>query len=301
MKLVITGATGNLGGLVIDHLLKKIPGSQIIAVVRKLDKAASLTEAGLEVRQGDYNDPGTLRAAFEGGTKLLFVSSPDTDDSLRIVQHANVITAARDAGIRHIAYTSFAFAEENPFALVHMATEYAIRATRIPYTFLRNGGYAEFFINDHLQANVERGAIVTNTGTGRVNAVSRSDLALAAATVLTGEGHENKEYTLVSDRPWSFDELAEVLSEVSVKNASGNTVQHTAPFRFELGGEQVLPQYNVYSFKEQTAAIYTSELSGKDIILYFKYGATGKLGGTLAISVDGQKHQPTKRELLKRD
>ncbi|GIO54216.1 SDR family oxidoreductase [Paenibacillus cineris] len=218
MKLVITGATGNLGGLVIDHLLKKIPGSQIIAVVRKLDQAASLTEAGLEVRQGDYNDPETLRAAFEGEIKLLFVSSPDTDDPLRIVQHANVIKAARDAGIRHIVYTSFAFAEENPFALVHMATEYAIRATRIPYTFLRNGGYAEFFINDHLQENVERGAIVTNTGTGRVNAVSRSDLALAAATVLTGEGHENKEYTLVSNHPWSFDELAEVLSEVSGKH-----------------------------------------------------------------------------------
>nr|WP_145165141.1 VanZ family protein [Paenibacillus terrae] len=74
-----------------------------------------------------------------------------------------------------------------------------------------------------------------------------------------------------------------------VKDASGNTVQHTAPYRFELGGEQVLPQYNVFSFKEQTAAVYTSELSGRDIILYFKYGATGKLGGTLAISVDGQQ------------
>ncbi|OZB98906.1 SDR family oxidoreductase [Paenibacillus sp. XY044] len=256
MKLVITGATGKLGGLVIHHLLKKVPGRHMIAVVRNTDKTVSLTDAGVEVRHGDYNVPDTLLAAFEGGAKLLFVSSPEPDDPLRIVQHANVIKAARDAGIRHIAYTSFAFAEENPFALVHMATEFAIRATRIPYTFLRNGGYTEFFINSFLQENVKRGAIVTNSGTGSVNAVSRSDLALAAATVLTEEGHEYKEYNLVSNRPWSFDDLAEVLSEVSGKRVIHQKVS------FDEEKSMLIQAGMSESLAQTTAMIYNTIAEG---------------------------------------
>ncbi|NEN86096.1 SDR family oxidoreductase [Paenibacillus elgii] len=256
MKIMVTGATGQLGGLALQHLLQKVPASHIVAVARSSEKAAALAGLGVEVRQGDYNDPESLRNAFRDGTKLLFISSSEPDDPLRVVQHANVVKAARDAGIKHIAYTGFAFAEDNPFALVHLATEYAIRTTNIPYTFLRNGGYAEFFINPSLKANVENGTIVTNTNKRKVNAVSRSDLALAAATVLTGEGHENKEYNLVSNDPWSFDDLAEIVSEVS-----GRSVVHQS-VSFEEEKSILVQSGMPESFAQITAFIYDTIAAG---------------------------------------
>lgn len=220
MSIHVTGATGELGGLVIQNLLKKVPANQIVAVVRNVDKASALSDLGVEVRQGDYLNPESLQQAFAGAEKLLFISSPDSDDTLRIVQHANVVKAARDAGVRHIAYTGFAFAEESniPLAQVHLATEHAIRTTQIPYTFLRNSLYTDVFVNPGLGASLEHGAIVTNTGEGKLNTATRSDLALAAAAVLTGEGHENKVYNLVSNQTWTYDELAQIVSEVSGKN-----------------------------------------------------------------------------------
>ncbi|OLN21364.1 NAD(P)-dependent oxidoreductase [Domibacillus antri] len=226
MSIVITGATGQLGSLVIQHLFdKNVPANEIIAVVRDKEKAPSLAEKGVEIRHGDYDHPDSLVNAFEGADKLLFVSSPDSDDTLRIVQHANVVKAARDAGVKHIIYTGYAFAEESaiPLAHVHLATEQAIRTTKIPYTFLRNSLYTEVFVNPALAASIEHGAVVTNTGKGRLNTLTRSDLALAAAVVLKEDGHENKTYTLVANKTWSFDELAQILSDIS-----GKTIVHQA-------------------------------------------------------------------------
>ncbi|MFM9327787.1 SDR family oxidoreductase [Paenibacillus mesotrionivorans] len=258
MKIVITGATGALGGHVIRHLLQTVPAAHIVAVARHPEKAAALAELGVEIRQGDYDDPSSLASAFQGGTKLLFISSPSMDDALRVVQHAQVVKAARDAGVRHIAYTGFAFAEDNPFALVHLATEYAIRAAGIPYTFLRNAGYLEFFVNPAaVQANLRSGRIITNSGQGRVNAVSRYDLALAAATVLTGEGHENKTYTLVSGAPWSFDELAGLLTELS-----GTTVAHQA-VSFEEEKRMLVQAGLPEAVAQMTAYIYSTVSEGK--------------------------------------
>ncbi|WP_153125856.1 SDR family oxidoreductase [Peribacillus tepidiphilus] len=226
MSIVVTGATGHLGGLVIQHLLKKVPAHEIIASVRNVEKAEDLANLGIEVRYGDYMDVESMKKSFEGASKVLFISSPDLDDTLRIRQHANVAQAARDAGVKHIAYTGFAFAEEStlPLANVHLASEYAIRSTNIPYTFLRNALYAEVFVNPGLAASVASGELVTNAGTGKLNAVSRNDLALAAATVLTEEGHENKTYNLVNPQPWSFDELAQVLTDVSGKKVEHRSV-----------------------------------------------------------------------------
>lgn len=259
MSIAVTGATGQLGGLVIQHLLKKVPASQIIAIARNVEKASALANLGIEVRQGDYLEPESLQKAFAGASKLLFISSPDTDNTLRIVQHANVVKAARDAGVKHIAYTGYAFAEEAtlPLAHVHLATEYAIRTTNIPYTFLRNALYTELFINEGLRASVESGAVVTNTGSGKINSVTRNDLALAAATVLTEEGHENKTYNLVSNQPWSFDDLAQILSEVSGKKV----VHQSVLFEEE---KNILVNAGVPEpFAELTAAIYDAVSKGE--------------------------------------
>ncbi|WP_017727717.1 SDR family oxidoreductase [Halalkalibacterium ligniniphilum] len=226
MSIVVTGATGFLGELVIKHLLKKVPANEIIASVRNVEKASKLAELGVEVRQGDYLDLESMKSSFAEASKVLFISSPDTDNTLRIRQHATVVQAARDAGVQHIAYTGYAFAEESiiPLAHVHLATEYAIRTTGIPYTFLRNALYTEVFVNPELKGSVERGAIVTNTGNGKINSLTRRDLALAAATVLTEEGHENKTYNLVNPQAWSYDELAEIVSEVSGKKVVHQSV-----------------------------------------------------------------------------
>ncbi len=226
MSIFVTGATGQLGSLVIQHLLQKVPASEITAVVRNVEKASALANLGVEVRHGDYLVPESLYKAFAGASKLLFISSPDADDTLRIVQHANVVKAARDAGVKHIAYTGYAFAEQSaiPLAQVHLATEHAIRTTNIPYTFLRNSLYTELFVNPGLAASVEHGALVTNAGSGTINTATRSDLAKAAATVLTEEGHEYKTYNLVSNQTWNFDDLAHIVSKVSGKNVVHRSV-----------------------------------------------------------------------------
>jgi NAD(P)H dehydrogenase (quinone) len=226
MSIVITGATGQLGSRVIQHLLhKNVPANEIIAVVRDKEKASSLADLGVDIRHGDYDHPESLVQAFQGADKLLFISSPDNDDTLRIVQHAHVVKAARDAGVKQIVYTGYAFAEEAaiPLAHVHLATEQAIRTTRIPFTFMRNSLYTEVFINPALAASIEHGTVVTNTGKGRLNTVTRNDLALAAATVLKEEGHANKTYNLVAHKTWSFDSLAQILSDIS-----GKTIVHQA-------------------------------------------------------------------------
>lgn len=268
MSIFITGATGELGGLVIQHLLKKVPASQIVAIVRNVDKASGLADLGVAVRQGDYLNPESLQKAFAGADKLLFISSPDSDDTLRIVQHANVVKAARDAGVKHIAYTGFAFAEESdiPLAQVHLATEHAIRTTNIPYTFLRNSLYTEVFVNPGLGASLEHGAIVTNTGTGKLNTATRSDLALAAAAVLTGEGHENKTYNLVSNQTWTYDELAQIVSEVSGKSVVHKAVSFEEEKNILLGAGFPEPVANLFAGIYHAVSLGETSKTSDDLV-----------------------------------
>ncbi|HEY3425298.1 MAG TPA: SDR family oxidoreductase [Negativicutes bacterium] len=220
MKIIVTGATGKLGGLVVKHLLNKTSADQIVVVARDLKKAASYIDHGIEVRYGDYNDIESLQKAFSGGDKLLLVSSSATDDTLRILQHTKVIKAAKDAQLKHIAYTGYAFAEssDRPLSYLHASTEYAIRTTNIPYTFLRNCFYTEIFVTEEIKSAVESGVLANNAGNGKLNTVTRNDLALAAATVLTEEGHENKSYNFTASKLWSFEDLASIISQVSNKN-----------------------------------------------------------------------------------
>lgn len=259
MSIVVTGATGQLGGLVIQHLLKKVPASQIVASVRNVKKASNLADLGVEVRYGDYNDFESMKKSFAGASKVLFISSPDYDNTLRVRQHANVVQAARDAGVKHIVYTGYAFAEESKLSLahLHLATEYAIRTTNIPYTFLRNSLYTEVFVNPGLKAAVEHGALVTNAGSGRLNTVTRNDLALAAATVLTEDGHENRTYTLVSNQTWSFDDLAQILTKLSGKKVVHRSVS------FDEAKENFVKSGLPEPFAVEVAKIYQAIAEGE--------------------------------------
>ncbi|MGQ0836957.1 SDR family oxidoreductase [Actinokineospora sp.] len=215
MTILVTGATGQLGGLAVRHLLDRVPAGDLAVSVRDAGKAADLAARGVAVRRGDFADPASLD--FAGVDTLLLVSADGPDD-LRIAMHANAIDAAERAGVRRVVYTSVVAADTSPLALarVHVATERRIRASGRAFTILRNGLYHENYTAG-LPGALDRGALVTATGEGRVASVARDDLALAAAIVATGDGHDGRTYELTGDRAWSFDELAEAAAEVAGK------------------------------------------------------------------------------------
>lgn len=225
-KIAITGVTGQLGRLVVKHLLERgVAAEQIRGVAHDPQKAADLIRQGIEIVQGDYDEATSLYKAFEGVSKLLFISASSLDSTVRVRQHATVVEAARNAKVGQIIYTGIAFGEKMKIGLenVHLATEYMIKTTQLPYTFLRNAFYMEILVNPGLAEIVASGELVTSVPTGKMNYVTRNDLALAAAVVLNSERHENKIYELVNPHPFSYDEFAAILSEVA-----GKAIKHRA-------------------------------------------------------------------------
>ena len=213
MKLLVTGATGKFGSKVVETLLKTVPASQLAVSVRNPEKAEELRARGVEIRQGDFDHPETLDAAFAGVDRLLLVSA-DGDNETRIRQHANAVAAAERAGVGFIAYTSLAKAQEstNLFAPTHQATEEAILKTGIPYSFLRNNWYLENEISS-IQGVMAGAPWVTSAGDGKVGWALQQDYAEAAAAVLSGDGHENTVYEL-SGKVLTQEEIAAALGSV---------------------------------------------------------------------------------------
>ncbi|MBT2445963.1 SDR family oxidoreductase [Streptomyces sp. ISL-43] len=221
MSIVVTGATGALGRLVVEELLTRVPADRIAAVVRDAAKAADLAERGVELRVADYDDPASLAGAFRAGDRVLLVSGNEI--GRRVAQHTAVLKAASAAGVAQLAYTGILGGPEADFELAaeHRATEQAILDSGIPYTFLRNGWYHENYTRD-LASQLERGALVGSAGEGRVASAARADYAAAAAVALTGEGHLNRAYELSGDASWS---LAEYAAELSAQ--AGREVAYT--------------------------------------------------------------------------
>lgn len=219
MKLLVTGATGKFGTKVVETLLKTVPANQLAVSVRNPEKAAELKARGVDVRQGDFDHPETLDAAFAGVDRLLLVSA-DGDNETRIRQHANAVAAAERAGVGFIAYTSLANAKEskNLFALTHQATEEAILKTGIPYSFLRNNWYLENEISS-IQGVLAGAPWVTSAENGKVGWALQQDYAEAAAAVLSGDGHENTIYEL-SGKVLTQEEIAAALGIVLGKEVT---------------------------------------------------------------------------------
>ena len=213
MKLLVTGATGKFGIKVVETLLKTIPTSQLAVSVRNPEKVEELRARGVDVRQGDFDHPETLDAAFAGVDRLLLVSA-DGDNETRIRQHANAVAAAERARVGFIAYTSLANAKEskNLFASTHQATEEAILKTGIPYSFLRNNWYLENEISG-IQGVLAGAPWVTSAENGKVGWALQQDYAEAAAAVLSGKGHENTIYEL-SGKVLTQEEIAAALGSV---------------------------------------------------------------------------------------
>ncbi|MFD7100411.1 SDR family oxidoreductase [Streptomyces xanthophaeus] len=210
-RIVVTGATGSLGRLVIEELLERVPAERVAVVVRDEEKAADLAARGIDVRVADYDEPAALAGAFGAGDRVLLISGSEV--GRRVPQHTAVIDAAKAAGVAQLAYTGILGGPGADFDLAaeHKATEQAILDSGLPYTFLRNGWYHENY-TAQLPAVLEHGTVVGSVGEGRIASAARADYAAAAAVVLTGEGHLDAVYELSGDTAWS---LAEYAAEVA--------------------------------------------------------------------------------------
>lgn len=214
MTVAITGASGQLGRLVIESLLRE--GVTPVAVVRDPAKVADLAERGVEVRQATFDDPESLDRAFAGVDRVLLVSG--NEFGKRVEQHTNVIRAAERAGVELLAYTSIPQADDNPLILAqeHTGTEAVLADSTVPYVLLRNGWYWENYTRGLAHA-VETGVLYGAAGQGRVSGAARADYADAAAHVLTTDGHAGRVYELGGDAGLTYDELAQAISEAAGK------------------------------------------------------------------------------------
>lgn len=214
--LFVTGATGQLGRLVIDALLPRAPAGTIVAGVRSVDgdAAKGLLARGIEVRAADYDQPEMLVSALSGIDRILLISASDV--GVRVGQHRNVISAAKKAGVGLIAYTSLLHADTSPLALAedHRQTEADLTVSRIPFVLLRNSWYTENYAAS-IKPALAHGVFLGSAGNGRIASATREDYAEAAAVVLTTDNHAGLVYELAGDEAYTLTEFAAAVAAES--------------------------------------------------------------------------------------
>lgn len=220
MKIGVTGATGQLGRLVVEKLKNRVNTDGLVALVRSPDKAANL---GIEARAFDYTQPASLTGALEGIDHLLIISGNEVGQ--RKIQHENIINAAKSAGVKWIVYTSLLHADTSSLSLAaeHLATEELLKGSGIQYTILRNGWYTENY-TAAIPGALAAGVFVGSAGEGKISSASREDFAEAAAVVLTSSGHHGKVYELAGDDAYTLNDLAAELSNQSGKHIPFNNL-----------------------------------------------------------------------------
>jgi NAD(P)H dehydrogenase (quinone) len=215
MTIVVTGATGQLGRLTVEALLRRgTAPADIVATGRDVDRIADLAERGVTVRHADFADPATLPGAFAGADRLLLISTTTVGE--RLDNHRRALTAARTAGVGQVVYTSAVNASTALMRLAeeHRATEQLIRESGLPAVVLRNGWYLENH-TDLLPVVLATGTLTGSAGEGRVSSASRADYAEAAAVVLTTDGHVGATYELGGDEDFSLPELAAAIGRAT--------------------------------------------------------------------------------------
>ncbi len=214
MKTGVTGATGQLGQIVIEKLKERVASENIVALVRTPEKAAGF---GVEGRAFDYTNPALLAESLNGIDNLLLISGNEIGK--RKEQHLNVIEAAKKAGVKWIVYTSLLHADRSTLSLAaeHVATEEALKASGIPYTLLRNGWYTENYTGS-IAGALAGGAFIGSAGDGKIASAARADFAEAAVVVLTSKDQVGKVYELAGDNAYTLTELAAEISTQTGKN-----------------------------------------------------------------------------------
>jgi NAD(P)H dehydrogenase (quinone) len=220
-KILITGASGQLGQLAIKHLLETyhVAASDIVAASRNVEKLQALKDKGLGLRKADFDEPATLDSAFTGIDTVFLIST----DALavkgqRLAQHKAAIDAAKRTGVKRIVYTSMPSPERSPitFASDHGQTEEAIKASGLDYVILRNAWYTDNYL-ESLPRDLETGKWYTGTKNGKVSNISRDDLGLAAAAVLAQHKATNQTLTLTGVEPKTTSEIAQIVSQITGK------------------------------------------------------------------------------------
>jgi len=219
--LLVTGASGQLGRLVLDALLAsgKVAPASIVATTRDVARLADYAEKGVTVRAADFEDAASLDAAFAGATRALIISTDALDrPGKRLAQHKAAVAAAEKAGVRHILYTSMPQPDDSrvTFAPDHLGTEEAIKATGIAYTILRDGWYAENLFMS-LPHALQTGSWYTSSGNGRIAHITRADTAAALAGALLNAGSESRTYTLTGPESHTAEEIAAIVSAATGK------------------------------------------------------------------------------------
>lgn len=210
--IAVTGASGQLGRLAIQFLLSRHPAARILAIARDPAKIADLAEAGVQVRQGDYDRPDTLDAALAGVERLLLVSSSEIGK--RAPQHQAVIDAAIRAGVGLVAYTSLLHADTSPLGLAveHVQTEQALEASGLPHALLRNGWYAENYTAG-IAGTLQHGVVLGSAGDGRLSLAARADYAEAAAIIMASDATQaGKVYELAGDHAITLTDFAALVA-----------------------------------------------------------------------------------------
>lgn len=222
-KIAVTGATGHLGSLVVEHLLALgVSESEVVPLVRSEAKGRRFAAQGMRPRVASFDDPGTLREALEGVDKLVLISSPAMENVVRLRQLHGAVIAAHEAGLSHIAYVGLVDPEDYAFQLedVELATEHSIRAAEIPFTFLRNSVYFDELIPE-LRVALRSGELLSVTGDKTLNWAPRADQAAAIAAVIAHGDHIGETLNLVSPERYTYADVAGLLSE-----ATGQQITH---------------------------------------------------------------------------
>jgi NAD(P)H dehydrogenase (quinone) len=258
MSITVMGATGQLGRLVIDELLRRVPAGEVAAVVRDPQRAADIASNGVELRVADYDKPDSLRGVVHPGDKVLLISSNDL--GRRIPQHTAVIDAASEAGAALLAYTSILGGPNATFVIAEeiAATEPIVIDSGLPFTVLRNGWYNENY-SGNLATTLKFGSVLGCADDGRVASASRRDYAAAAAIVLADEGHQNEVYELSGDTAWTLAEYAE---EVAAQTGRDITYTDLPGERYrEIMVDAGVPAHYADALVDADVAISRGELA----------------------------------------
>lgn len=219
--ILVTGASGQLGRLVLDNLIAsgKVAPTDIIATTRNVEKLSAYAAKGVSVRAADFDDPASLDAAFAGADKILIISTDELGvPGKRLAQHKVAVAAAQKAGAKHILYTSIPQPDDSlvTFAPDHLGTEEAIKATGIAHTILRDGWYAENLFMS-LPHALQTGSWYTSTGQGKIAHITRADTAAAIAGAVLKAGTESNIYTLTGTKSRTAEEIAAIVSAATGK------------------------------------------------------------------------------------